>query len=131
MRTIAVLAAARVACPPSREPETRNADSTVPDFSVMPTLPSVGPVETDSGPPVRLDSAAQGRQSVMTPTPGDQIDVHASLHASLLPSRAHVQSSSWSRSLRSCDGRDRPRRRRLAVKTGDSMKRMRDQKPLA
>ncbi|MDQ8158148.1 MAG: hypothetical protein P3B76_11050 [Gemmatimonadota bacterium] len=40
----------------------------------MPTLPSVGPVEPDSGPPVRLDSAAQGTQFVMTPKPGDQID---------------------------------------------------------
>ena len=51
MRTIAVLAAARVAGSPSRELETRTADSTAPDLSVMPTLPSVGPVETDSGPP--------------------------------------------------------------------------------
>ncbi len=74
MRTIAVLAAAIVAGSPSREPETRTADSTAPDLSVMPTLLSVAPVETDSGPPVRHDSAAKGRQLVMTPKPGDQID---------------------------------------------------------
>jgi len=31
-------------------------------------------VETDGGPPVRLDSAAQGTRLVMDPKPGDQIN---------------------------------------------------------
>lgn len=75
MRTIAVVAAATlVACSPSREPETQAADSTAPAFSVIPTLPKVGPVESDSGPPVRLESIANGTRLVMDPKPGDQIN---------------------------------------------------------
>jgi hypothetical protein len=75
MRTIAVLATASlVACSPSREPDRQAADSTAPAISAIPTLLKVGPVETDSGPPVRLDSTAHGRQLVMDPKPGDQIN---------------------------------------------------------
>ena len=74
MRTIAVLAAVSlVACSPSREPETQAADSTVSAISAIPTLPKVAPVETDSGPPVRLVLTDTVRRLVMDPKPGDQI----------------------------------------------------------
>jgi hypothetical protein len=73
MRTIVVLAAAScIACSPAPEPKA--ADSTAPAISAIPMLPKVGPVETDSGPPVRLDSTAQGTRLVMDPKPGDQIN---------------------------------------------------------
>ena len=76
---VAVLAiGALAACSSSREPaataEANAADSTAPALSAIPTLPKVGPVETDSGPPVRLDSTAQGARLVMDPKPGDQIN---------------------------------------------------------
>ncbi len=66
------------ACSPSREPsartEERAADSAAPAMSAIPTLPKVGPVETDSGPPVRFDSTAPRARLVMDPKPGDQIN---------------------------------------------------------
>ena len=79
MRMLAVLTiGALAACSSSREPaanaEAHAADSTAPAMSALPTLPKVGPVETDSGPPVRLDSAEQGTRLVMDPKPGDQIN---------------------------------------------------------
>lgn len=75
MRTIAVLTVACLAaCTSQREAEAPAADSTAPAISAIPTLPKVGPVETDSGPPVRLDSTAQGTRLVMDPKPGDQIN---------------------------------------------------------
>jgi len=75
MRTIgAVSAFALVACSSAPERSTPIADSTAPAISAIPTLPKVGPVETDSGPPVRLDSAEQGTRLVMDPKPGDQIN---------------------------------------------------------
>ena len=79
MRMLAVLTiGALAACSSSREPaanaETHAVDSTAPAMSALPTLPKVGPVETDSGPPVRLDSTAQVARLVMDPKPGDQIN---------------------------------------------------------
>jgi len=75
MRTIvAASAVVLVACSSASEQSTPVADSTAPVISAIPTLPKVGPLETDSGPPVRLDSAAQGMRLVMDPKPGDQIN---------------------------------------------------------
>lgn len=76
---VAVLAiGALAACSSSREPaansEANTADSTAPALSVIPTLPRVAPLETDSGPPVRLDSTAPYGRLVMDPKPGDQIN---------------------------------------------------------
>lgn len=75
MRHIAALTfACLAACSPRADQGTPAADSTAPAISAIPMLPKVGPVETDSGPPVRLDSAAQGTRLVMDPKPGDQIN---------------------------------------------------------
>jgi hypothetical protein len=76
MRTITILAAtvALTACTDAREPATPDADSTAPSLSAIPTLPKLGPVENDSGPAVRLDSAPGVLRLVMVPRPGDQIN---------------------------------------------------------
>lgn len=78
-RKVAALAMAMLAaCTPSGEPpanaKAHAADSTAPAISAIPTLPKVGRVETDSGPPVRFDSTAPRARLVMDPKPGDQIN---------------------------------------------------------
>ena len=78
-RKVAALAMAMLAaCTPSGGPaanaKEHAADSTAPAMSAIPTLPKVGPVETDSGPPVRFDSTAPRARLVMDPKPGDQIN---------------------------------------------------------
>ena len=62
------------ACSGGRDATPPLADSAAPSLSAIPTLPKVGPVEIDSGPPVRLDHTAQGARAVMLPDPGDQIN---------------------------------------------------------
>jgi hypothetical protein len=42
--------------------------------SALPRLPSVGPVEIDSGPAVRVEARANAVRLVMVPNPGDQIN---------------------------------------------------------
>lgn len=76
MRSVTLLATvlALTACSNAREPATPAADSTAPALSAIPTLPKVGPVENDSGPTVRLDTAAGKPRLVMVPRPGDQIN---------------------------------------------------------
>jgi hypothetical protein len=75
MRTLAALAAVTLAaCSPSREPGAQATDSTAPAISAIPTLPKLGPVEVDSGPPVRIDRTPSGVRLVMVPKPGDQIN---------------------------------------------------------
>lgn len=75
MRTLTVLTVASLgACSPSREPVASATDSTAPVSSAIPALPKVGPMETDSGPPVRLDRTASGVRLVMDPAPGDRIN---------------------------------------------------------
>lgn len=76
MRTFALIAAVAsvAACSDARESSVTIADSTAPALSAIPALPRVGPVETDSGPSVRLDTTARGPRLVMVPRPGDQIN---------------------------------------------------------
>jgi hypothetical protein len=75
MRFLAVLSITGLAaCSPSRTPVAKATDSTAPAFSAIPTLPKVGPVDVDSGPPVRFDRTAAGVRLVMDPAPGDQIN---------------------------------------------------------
>lgn len=76
MRTITILASVVcvTACGEARQASTPTADSTAPALSAIPTLPQVGPVENDSGPAVRLDTASGVLRLVMVPRPGDQIN---------------------------------------------------------
>lgn len=68
------LSLAVAACTGGRDAALPAADSAAPRLSAIPTLPKVGPVEIDSGPPVRLDRTAQGARVVMLPDSGDQIN---------------------------------------------------------
>lgn len=77
MRIIILISAAiaLAGCAERSEPAAEKADgTTTPRLSAIPTLPKVGPVENDSGPAVRLDTAAGARRLVMVPRPGDQIN---------------------------------------------------------
>lgn len=75
MRHIAALTfACLAACSPRADQGTPVADSVAAAISAIPTLPKLGPVEPDSGPPVRFDSTAQGARLVMDPAPGDRIN---------------------------------------------------------
>lgn len=75
MRPFVVLAVASLAaCSPTAERSAPVADSTATTISAIPTLPKVGPIEADSGPPVRLVTTDATRRLVMVPRPGDRIN---------------------------------------------------------
>lgn len=75
MRTLSVCSVVLlVACSNAGEREVMVADSTAPALSAIPALPKLGPVENDSGPAVRLDTAEGARRLVMVLRPGDQIN---------------------------------------------------------
>jgi hypothetical protein len=69
--SVAGCSGGRDAAPPAADSAVARA---APRLSAIPTLPKVGPVAIDSGPPVRLDRTAQGGRVVMLPDSGDQIN---------------------------------------------------------
>ena len=69
--SVAGCSGGRDAAPPAADSAVERA---APRLSAIPTLPKLGPVAIDSGPPVRLDRTAQGGRVVMLPDSGDQIN---------------------------------------------------------